>query len=102
MVKGRRAFGLNDRQPRYPRNEAQRVQFSQSLTERGGVSQIAAGKYDPIGRVPIALIEHLDDDGLLAFYAKGIDGVQQVDAQAFGERAHQGEKDRKSTRLNSS
>ena len=87
----RGSSGLNYGEARHLVDEAELVQFAQGLAEGGGITQIAAGEDDPVGWIPVALIQHFDDDRLLAFDAEGVDGVQQVNAETFGEAAHQGE-----------
>ena len=37
------------------------------------------------------MIEHFDDDGLLAFDAEGVDRVRKIDAEALGEDADGGQ-----------
>ena len=89
IVERRRAFRLNHRQPRHLPDEAELAQFAQRLSERRRVAEIAARQHDPIRRIPIALVQHFEDDRLLPFDAKRIDGIEQVNAQPLGQHAHQ-------------
>ncbi len=91
LVEGRGAFGLDDAEAREAGNEAVGAEFAEGLAEGGHVAEVAAGKDDPIGDLPIELIEQFDDDGFLAFDAEGVDGVEEVDAEAIGEGADEGE-----------
>jgi hypothetical protein len=44
-----------------------------------------------VRRLPVALVQHFHDDGLLSLDAKRIDRVQQINADAFRQLAHQRE-----------
>src|ERR1700676_379884 len=76
------AFGLNNRQLRQARNQAQVVQFDQRLADRGTISQVPARDDDVVGRLPIELFEQLEGQRLLPFEAKGINRIQLVDRRA--------------------
>ncbi len=65
-------------------------QFAEGFAVCADVAQVAARKDDPIGYFPIVLIEHFDDDRLLAFDAEGVDRIQKINAKAFGEDADKG------------
>ena len=65
-------------------------QFAEGFAVCADVAEVSAGEDDPIGYFPIALIEHFDDDRLLAFDAEGVDRTQNIDAEAFGEDANKG------------
>ena len=86
VVERRGAFGLNHGEARQLADEAELVQFAQSLAECRRIAEIAAGQNDPIRRSPIALVQHLDHDRLLSLDAERVDGVQQIDAEALGEQ----------------
>ena len=66
-------------------------QLTQRFSERRGVAKIAAGQHDPVRRIPVALIQHFENDGFLSLNAERIDRVEQVNAQALGQHAHQRE-----------
>ena len=91
LVERRGAFGLDDAEAREAGDEAEGVEFAEGLAEGGDVAEVSAGEDDPVGDLPVELIEHLDDDGFLAFDAEGVDGVEEVDAEAIGEGADEGE-----------
>ena len=65
-------------------------QFAEGFAVCADVAEVAAGEDDPIGYIPIALIEHFDDDRLLAFDAEGVDRIQKINAEAFGDDANKG------------
>ena len=89
LVKRRGAFGLDHSQSRDLADEAELAQFAQRLSECRRVAEIAAGQHNPIRRIPIALVQHFEDDRFLAFNAKRIDGIEQVNAEPVGQHAHQ-------------
>jgi hypothetical protein len=88
FVEGRRALSLDHGQLRYGLDEAPFLQLPQRFAKGRCVAQVPAGQHNPVRHGPIALVEHLDDDGLLPFDAKRIDRIQQVNALAFGQDAH--------------
>ncbi len=89
----RRAGRLDDGQARQAVDQADRVQLDQRLAERGCVAEIATWQHDPVGRLPAALLEHLEDDRLLPLQAKGVDRVDQVDVVGRGQLAQQRQRD---------
>src|SRR5262245_65431720 len=77
-VKGIGPLCLYDGYHRHLIDEAEIMQFFDRLTEGRAVAEIAAGNNDPVWDLPAALGQHLNNDGLLSFEAKGIDRIQQI------------------------
>src|SRR3954454_24893267 len=61
------------------------MQLAERFAERRNIAQVSAWQYDPLRRVPVPLIQHLDNNRLLALDAKRVDRIQQIDPEAFGE-----------------
>ena len=89
LIERSRMFRLNHRQPRQLVDQAQSLRLTQPLAERRRVAEVAAGQHHPIRHLPIALVQHLEHDRLLALDAERIHGVQQVDPQPLGQYADQ-------------
>ncbi len=85
------AGGLDGGQLREAVDQADLVEFGQGLAEGAGVAEIAARKGDHVRHPPAELLHQLEDDGLLAFQAEGVDGVGEVDIVGVGEGAQEGE-----------
>ena len=77
-----RARGLDGEEPRHARDPAALVRLAQRLAERARVAEVAGGDHDPVRRVPGQVLQQLPHDRLLPFDAEGVDGVQEVDAEA--------------------
>src|SRR5579883_395241 len=91
FVERRRAFGLDHGQARHFSDKSEIAEFAQCFAESGRVAEIAAGQDDPVRRIPVALVQHFEDDRFLALDAKRVDGVEQVDAEAIGQGPHERE-----------
>ncbi len=89
ILERRGAFGLNHCQARKAIDQADGEGFAQTFTECGHVAEVSARQHDPIRHMPIALIEHLKHDALLAFDTKRVDGVEEIDAHLLGEDSYQ-------------
>jgi len=74
------AFSLYHGKSRQAIDESEPGQFVKSFAESRTITQVAAGQYDPIWRVPVQLLEHLDDYGFLAFEPERVDRVQKVES----------------------
>ena len=85
------AFGLNHRQLRQTRNQAEVAHFQQRLADRGTVAQVAAGNDDVVGRLPVELFEQFEGESFLTFEAKRVDGVQLIDGRAPNQFLQQAE-----------
>ena len=81
--------GLNGGEPRHPGDPACIARFDQRLAERAGVAEVAGGDDDPVGRVPLEILQQFPDDGLLPFDAERVDGVDEVHLQPLRCLEHQ-------------
>lgn len=80
--------GIDDCQTRDAVDEAEFFQFHERLAKRAAVAQIATGDDDPVGDFPPQRFEHAEHDRLLAFQAKRIDRINQVDPQFLSDLAN--------------
>ena len=89
LSKGGSACGLHCGEPRQPVYQAERLSLDQRFAECRSVTEVARREHDPVGRIPVQLMQQLEDDRLLPFDPKWIDRVQEIDAEAgtglFGE-----------------
>src|SRR6266550_28582 len=76
-----RAVRLNRREPGHLRDPPVVARLDERLAERARVAEVAGGDDDPVGRVPLEVLEQLPDDRLLALESKRINGVDEVDAE---------------------
>src|SRR5258706_7997764 len=72
-------------QPRHTINDAELKQLLETFAERRGVAEIATRYYDMIRNLPRALLQEFGSNGLLAFDAKRIDRIYQIDRFVFGK-----------------
>src|SRR6478672_4016689 len=86
---GRSTRRLNGEKPRHSIDQSERVCFTERLSERGGVPEVARGESDPVGRLPAELLEQLEHDGLLPLDAERVEGIDEVDPELLGRFARQ-------------
>src|SRR5258708_9081742 len=72
-------------QSRHTINDAQLKQLPETFTKRRAVAEIATWYHDMIGNLPRALLQEFGSDSLLAFDAKRIDRIYQIDRFVFGK-----------------
>jgi hypothetical protein len=77
VVEGRRTCRLHYGKSRQPVDQAKILEFAQAFAECRDVAQVPARQHHPVGHAPIALVQHLRHDGLLALDAEGIDRVSR-------------------------
>ena len=82
-----RAARLDGGEARHPVDPAGGKRLAQRLAERARVAEVAGGDDDPVGGLPLQVLQQLPDDRLLSFDAEGIDRVDQIDAEAVASRA---------------
>ena len=58
------------------------LSLDQRFAECRSVTEVARREHDPVGRIPVQLMQQLEDDRLLPFDPKWIDRVQEIDAEA--------------------
>src|SRR5262249_62155647 len=76
-----RSLGLDCRDAWQPGDQPGLACLQERRAERRGVAEVAGGKRDPVRGIPGELLEHFEDDRLLALQAKRIDGVEQIDPE---------------------
>ena len=82
-------LSLDDGDHGHLADEAPIVQFLDGFAEGGAVAEVSPRHHHPVGHFPVALAQHLDDDGLLPFQPEGVDRIQQVDVGLLGDFLHQ-------------
>src|SRR5713226_10536739 len=72
-------------QPRHTINDAKLKQLLKTFTERRAIAEVTTRYYDMIRNLPRALLQEFGSDGLLAFDAKRIDRIYQIDRFVFSK-----------------
>src|SRR4051812_43360291 len=76
-----RAVRLNRCEPRHLRDPSVVARLDERLAERARVAEVAGRDDDPVGGVPLEVLQQLPDDRLLALEPERIDGVDEVNAE---------------------
>ena len=66
-------------------HQAELPELDEGLAKRADVAQVAARHHDPVRHLPAQGFQHPEHDCLLPFEPEGVDAVDQVDAETFGD-----------------
>src|ERR1041385_2527859 len=86
--KRRGAFRLHYYYARHTLDQPTLQQLAKAFAKRGTISEIPARQHEMIRHLPAKLFRELERDRLLAFDAKRIDRVNQINRAVFGEFAN--------------
>ena len=85
-----RVLGLRHAEPREARDEAELAHHLEAGVERRGVAEVAAREDDPVGRLPVELLDDLDRHRLLPLDPERVHRVREVDEASARELLHDG------------